>query len=73
MKALEIIIIIFAVILVLFTVIFNIVRKKKGKGCGCMSQKDNEKGQDKKNCSACPYCDCCAKNKNLNNANPDKT
>lgn len=49
----EILVIIFAVALVAFTVVFNILRKRKGKNCcggsGCSG------------CSGCPYSADCAK------------
>lgn len=62
-----IIVLVLAVALVLFTVIYNVYRKKKGKtGCGCNDA--NGKGSVSKNCGGgcgnCPYKgDCGPSNK----------
>lgn len=49
MKPLEIIILVGAIALVVFTIVFNIVRKKKGKtSCGCSTGACSS-------CKGCPY------------------
>lgn len=59
MKPLEIIILIGAIALVIFTVVINIVKKRKGKlPCGCDIGNDNSK------CSGCAFSKDC---KNQNN------
>jgi hypothetical protein len=54
MKPVEIIILIAAIALVAFSVIYNIRKRKKGKGCGCAD------GGDSGGCSGCSGCSVCA-------------
>lgn len=58
MEPLEIIILIGAIALVVFTVVFNIVRKLRGKSsCGCDSKSSSDCG----GCGGCPYSGQCGK------------
>lgn len=55
MEPIEIVILILAVALVVFTIVYNVMRRRKGKSsCGCDTGKSGKSG-----CSSCPYCDSC--------------
>ena len=61
MNVLEICILVFAIVLVLFTVIFNIAKRLK---LNKRSDKNSFSCNSKKQCHGCPYCDICRKDKN---------
>lgn len=53
MDPVEIIVLILAVALVVFTIVYNVVRRRKG-SCGCGKNQKTKSG-----CASCPYCDSC--------------
>ena len=69
MDPIEIVVLILAVALVVFTIVYNVVRRRKGKSsCGCDSGKSGKSG-----CSRCPYCDSCRPEKPKDPENHDRT